>query len=35
MKGVWGRAAIFSSGSAHYLYFVQNSGPMQAPAGRA
>jgi Ricin-type beta-trefoil lectin domain/Protein of unknown function (DUF1573)/Abnormal spindle-like microcephaly-assoc'd, ASPM-SPD-2-Hydin len=30
MKGVWGRAALFSSGSGHYIYFVQNSGPMQA-----
>jgi hypothetical protein len=30
MKGVWGRAALFSSGTSHYIYFVQNSGPMQA-----
>ncbi|MDT4938041.1 MAG: hypothetical protein QOG80_1712, partial [Pseudonocardiales bacterium] len=30
LNGVWGRPAIFSSGSNHYLYLVPSSAPMQA-----
>ncbi len=30
LKGLWGRPALFSSGGSHYIYFVQNSGPMEA-----